>query len=453
MAKIGQQEINLKIDKKEIDGGKVQLTVTVPGSAIADLINGACFALAKQYKINLSEVKVEDLISHVIKEVGEAQFNAFTNHFAMSLMTPFAINETNTEPIMEPELNTSMQITPGKDFTYVALVTLKPRYELSSYDPVTVKVPPITVTEEEIDVQIANLAQRAITTSVDEGAAVGPNSEMVFAISTKFVDTGEPVDHLTADRRIYAMGADYLPDGFDDEIMGMKAGESRTFNLDLPGVPSIDGTPGPTREVTMTIDLTQVNKKVIPAITDAWVKVNFPDAKDVEGLREMLRQQGMEYKTGEQENMKFFLVASTLAERFQGSIPDEIYEYTRGDMLTGISEQLKQQNMTLEQYLEEMGMEQQHFNIQFMMQVRETLRQSFALDALARHLKLTVTEEDIEDTLSRMAPGNEEHARAEIEGTGRIYQLTEAALRTKANKWLMDTATFEIDESLAGQMP
>jgi len=81
--------------------------------------------------------------------------------------------------------------------------------------------------------------------------------------------------------------------------------------------------------------------------------------------------------------------------------------------------------------------------MQLMMQVRESLRQGFALDALARHLKLKVTDEDYEDALKRIAPGHEEEARKEYEGTGRTYLITEAALRTKANKWLYDTATFE----------
>lgn len=443
MATFRQNDINLSIALKEREDGKVQLSVTIPGSATKDIIQGAAFVLAMQNRLDINSVQVDEIEPMVIEAVGQAQFNAFTNHYAMSAMTPFAISEKGLEPIMEPELSSPAQITPGKDFTFTAVITRKPHYELSSYDPVEVKLAPITITDEEIDAQIAYMAERATTTAADEGAEATPGSEVVFGISTTFKDNGEQLDNLTAERRVYTLSAGWLPEEFDTQIMGMKAGESRTFDFDLPGQSNVDGPEGEPRTVTTTVDLTQVNKKVIPAITDAWVEVNMPEAKNVEGLRKMMREQGTEYKTNERENMKYFLVASALAERFKGSIPDEIYEYTRGDMMQNLNEQLRQQGMTLEQYIQNMGMEEQQFSMTFMMQVRETLRQSFALDALARHKGMTVDEKDIEETLKRMAPGQEERARAEFEGSGRMFLLREAALRTKANKWLVDTATYE----------
>lgn len=447
MATPKPSDIKLKITEKKRDDDKIQLTITVPGSSTADIIKSATFVLAMQNRLDMQNIKLEDLEKTVLDTVGEAQLKAFSNYYVMQAMMPFAITEKNLEIIMEPEVSSAMEVAPGRDFTFTAVLTPKPRYELSSYDPVTVKIPAVEVTEEEIDAQILNLAERSAQTVEDKDAAVADNSEIVFGITTAFKDDGEPVTNLTAEKRVYSLGQGWLPKEFDDQIIGMKAGESRTFDFELPGPPNLDGTEGESRTVTTSVSLTQVNKKVTPAITTAWVEVNMPEAKTVDGLREMLRKEGMEYKQREQDNMKFFLTASALAERFQGYIADEIYEYTRGDMLQNLNEQLRQQGMTMEQYLQQMGMDEQQFGMQFMMQVRETLRQSFALDALARHLKLTVNEEDIADTVSRMAPGNEERARQEIEGSGRKYLLIEAATRTKANKWLIETATFETIET------
>lgn len=436
-------KVNLKTVRNDLEDGAIQLIVTIPAETTSDLIKGAAFILALQNKIDLEKVKVEDFDALVIETVGEAQYHAFINHYAMSSMAPYAISEQNITPIAEPKLNTSQEIQADKDFTFVAVVTPKPHYELSSYDPVTVAIPVVTVTEEEIDAQLYNLAERAARSEADDSATVGSQCEVVFAINTSLKETDECVEHMTAERRVYTLGEDFLPVEFDEQLIGMKAGESKTFEFELPGMENLDGTPGATRTATTTIDLAQINRKVVPTITDAWVKTNIPEAENVLGLREMLREQGVEYKTDEQDAKKFFVVASTLAERFQGYIPDEIYEQTRDDMLSNLREQLKQSGQTLEEYAQGMGLEQQQFNMNFMMQVRETLRQGFALDALARHLKLTVDEEDIKDTLNRMAPGDEDRVRADIEGSGRSYLLTEAALRTKANIWLLETAIFE----------
>ncbi|MDR3136088.1 MAG: hypothetical protein LBU07_01445 [Coriobacteriales bacterium] len=435
-------KFNLKIAQKKLDDSRVSFTITIPGDLTADLIKGAAFILALQNKINLEKVEVEKFDEVVIEKVGEAQYKAFINHYAMSAMTPYAITEKNIEPIMEPELNSSSEIEPNQDFTYVAVVTRKPHYELKSYDPVTVKIPKVQVSEEEIDQQLYGLAERSAKSEADKDAIVWEDSEVVFAIKTSYKKNGTAIDRLTADRRVYTLGEGFLPEEFDKNLLGLKAGETKTFDFELPGAEGPDGQPLPPKTVTTTVTLIQVNKRVIPAITDTWVQANVPDVKDVQHLRERLRKEGLEFKSKQTEDSKFFAVASALAERFIGFIPDEIYEFTRAEMLANLQTTLKQQNMTLEQYAQSLGMQQQQFSMNLMMSVRETLRQGFALDALARHLKLTLTEDDIQDTLKRMAPGNEEKARADIEGSGRTYLLTEAALRTKANKWLLDTATF-----------
>lgn len=443
MAKLNPNDIQFKIHQKEREDGRIILTVTVPAASTADIINAATFVLAMQNKLDLSGIKKEDLVSAVIERVGEAQYKAFANHYAMSAMTPFVVAKRNIEPIMEPEFNTSTDIRPNQDFTFIAAVMPKPHYELSSYEPVSIKVPKIDVTDEEVESQIYNLAERSAVMQEDKGAEVMPGSEVVIAIQSTFKDSGDPIEHLTADKRIYQLGAGYLPEEFDKQLLGMKAGDRKTFDYDLPGMPGAEGQEGQPRTARSTVELTAVNKRVVPTITNAWIEVNLPEAKDLDGLRKMMHKEGVEFKTREQENMKFYAVASALAERLQGAIADEIYEYTRGDMLANLGEQLKQQGMTLPQYLQNMGMEEQQFNMQFMMQVRETLRQSFALDALARHLKLTLTDEDLDDTLKSMAPGREEQARKELEGSGRTYLLTEAGMRIKANKWLLETAHIE----------
>jgi len=439
-------EINLKVDKKEREDGKIQLAITVPAKTLEDVLKSAAYVLAMQNRMDLTGVDLADVSALVKETVGEAQYYAFANQYAMSAVVPHAITQKNIEPIMEPELSAAGEIVPGKDFSFVALVTPKPHYELSSYEPVTVTLPKIAVSEREIDEQVYNLAQQRVKVVADEGAEAVGDSEMVFALKTVYKDDDEPVANLTSESRYYQLGQGYLPAEFDEHIMGMKAGDSRTFDFELPLSYNPDGTPAETRTVTTTVELKQIDKRVVPAINNAWVEENMPELKDVDGLREMFRAQGIEYKTREQKNMELFAAASKLAERFTGTIPDEIYDFTRGDILTNLQEQLKANGMTIEQYMQEMGIESQQFNMMLMMQVRETLRQGFSLDALARHLKMTVSDEEIAETLTRIAPGNEERAFAEFQASGRMYMLREVALRSKANAWLAENSTYEEEE-------
>jgi trigger factor len=429
---------DLKITKSDRSDGKIQLNVIVPAKIIPNIVRGATYALAMQNQINLKDVAEEDIIPTVIEKVGEPQYLAFLNYYASNSLAPFAVAEKNIDIIMEPQTETTDQLTEGKDFRFIAIVTPKPVYELENYEPVQVKLPAVTVTEEEIKNQMLGLAESFAVTAADEGAEATKGAELTIAIDTKDAKSGEAIPNLTAPKRVYTVGDGFLSEEFDNAVIGMKAGESRSFEWGLPGMEGTEPKP-----VKSTVSLTQVNKRIVPAITDAWVEANIPGANNVEELKQMIRKEGMDYKTREQEESKLFFTASELAKRFKGTISDEIYEYTRANMLQGLSASLKQQGTDLKTYLASQGMDEQQFSMQLMLQVRESLRQGFALDALAKHLKLTVTEEDYNDAISRIAPGREQQARQEFEGSGRTYLITEAALRTKANKWLIETATFE----------
>ncbi|MDR1714091.1 MAG: hypothetical protein LBR39_08090 [Coriobacteriales bacterium] len=145
----------------------------------------------------------------------------------------------------------------------------------------------------------------------------------------------------------------------------------------------------------------------------------------------------------EQANIIAFLAASEFAGRFQGQIPDELFEFTREEILANYARSLKAQDMDLETFIEQQPGGSQQFSMALMMQVREVLTHSFCLDALARHLKLEVDEADIEEVFSQMIAGRERETRQEYELTGRMYLIREAALRGKANKWLAQTAVIE----------
>ncbi len=179
-----------------------------------------------------------------------------------------------------------------------------------------------------------------------------------------------------------------------------------------------------------------------PQIDDAWVKENFSPLKTVQQLRDEIRKQGLAAKTREVAGMKSYMAASEFAKRLTDTIPDELYELTRDDIVHSMQQQLNAQGRTLQDYIQQAGGEQQ-FSMQLMMQTREVLVQGFSLDALARHLKLEVTDDDIAETFSMMAPGYEVQARMDFEATGRMYQIYEGALRNKASKWLIDNAEIE----------
>ncbi|MDR2493557.1 MAG: hypothetical protein LBD25_08930 [Coriobacteriales bacterium] len=438
-------KLSLKIVETPVDGGKVQLEVTVPGSVTADIAAGAAVALAMQHKIDLSNVEVHDLAKTVRDTVGEAQHQAFLNEYTMTSLAPFAVAERGLEIVMDPVTSSSEDLHEGSDFCFRALVTLKPRFELSSYEPVTVKAVRPSVTEEEVAEQLSAIAQRFASSVPDASAHVRPGDDVVIRIAAWRADDGQPIEAMTAERRAYTLGDGFLPQAFDNGLMGARPGEERELAFELPGMEGPRGEAGRGIATRAKVTVLQIAKKVTPVLTDAWVAANIPDAGTLEGLRERIRSQGLEYKSKQAEDRAYFLTATALATRLEGHIPDELYAYTHQEMLQSLRAQIEASGVSLKEFAEQRGIPEQQFSMQMMLETRERLRQSFSLDALARHLGLVVEEGDIDEALKRMAPGNEAALRKEFEGTGRAYLLNEAALRTKANKWLVETAVYEYE--------
>ena len=223
----------------------------------------------------------------------------------------------------------------------------------------------------------------------------------------------------------------------------MDVGETKSFTFTGPGLDDKGNQIDETIECTVTVK--EIQKRVIPAITDEWVKKNMPLYRDAAALRGSIKERIEKGRMNEYENYKRQVAASELAKRFTGRIADEVYEAMQQTMLMNMRGELQQQGMTFEQFVEQNGGEQQ-FNMMLMMQIRETLVQGYALDALFRHEGLVVTDEDLEDACRLMNPQNPQMARQQMESSGRGFALREIAERMKANKWLLEHAEVTVAE-------
>jgi len=388
--------------------------------------------------------KATDLAAAIKEKVGEAYYKSFIDFQTLEFLAPFAVDQEKLAIIMRPEvISTGASIVPGKELSFKAIVTLKPSYEVTSYDPVKITAPKVKVTEEEIDQQLLNMAEQFVTYETDEPHPIQEGEEVSIGLDSKD-STGEPFANLTFPRRNYPVGQGYMPPEFDAEILGMQPGETKTIELTIPGLKSSDPEkPTDEDKLTVTVTINENLKRIVPAITDAWVKKNMPIAATVPELREKIRAEGTAQREQERQSMLAFLAASEFSKRFDGKIPDEFYEFTRDDLMATLQQNVRAQGKTMEEFMATQAGGEQQFGMQMMLQTREVLVQGFSLDALARHLKLELEPADIEQAFHLMAPGHEKEARLEFEHTGRMYLVREGALRNKANQWLIDTAEIE----------
>ncbi|MCL2136459.1 MAG: hypothetical protein FWH40_04010 [Coriobacteriia bacterium] len=344
---------------KPLDG-RVALTITAEANEVDDGISYLMTKLAQENGIDIQQSF--DIEFDLRAKVGSDFLSSYLNTQVPLFLAARAVGNERLETVLDPELQGRVpRVEKGKALTFQASVIQKPRFELSSYEPVSIDVQTVTVSEEEIDAQLYMVA---------EGFAT-------FA-------TGE------------------------------------------------DGEPDP-------------NQRIIPAVTDKWVEETIPGCHSVMELREKLRENGLRYKESEQREYINYKASAELAKRLEGTIPEDVFELTRNDLIVSLQRNLEVQGRTLDEFVKSQG-GQAAFYAQSMVQTNNVLKQGFALDALARHLNMRLTAEDISLAFSNMAPGLEDIARADFERTGRMYVMEEAAMRIKATLWLVDHAIINYVE-------
>lgn len=437
----------MKITQKKLDGGKVLVSAVASTAEVAKALNAAHLAFAQQMSLRPEKGKT---VAQVAEErMGIRDLDSVVTAQAQEALMPFAVDKTGIIPAFPPTVDPKSRLKRGQTFQFEVTVTPKPDYELTSYDPVSITVPPLVIDPAEVDAQIEQMANGYAEYVADDPHPVEKGDAVKIAMKA-FRANGEEVGPLATEGRTYVTGKGYMPDGFDENVVGMDVGETKTFSFEAPDIDA-DGKEV-TASFTTTVTVLEIQKTVTPTIDDAWVKKYMPFYKDLAGMRRSIEESLAKQRTKEHEDLKRQAAAAQAAARFQGSIADEVYEAMTRSLMTNLRADVARQGMKFEDFVEQQGGEQQ-FNMMMMLHTREMLVQGYALDAVFRHQGLVITDEDITEACAEMGNGQADPKmiRSQLEDSGRGFVLREAAERLRANKWLVEHAIVTEQEPGSAQ--
>ncbi len=424
----------MKVTEKKLADGRIRLDAIASTAEVSAAFETAHRAFAQS--MNVFPAPGKTVAESVEAQLGLKDLDAIVRPQVIELLVPYALDKRNLVPAFPPEPVSDEPLRRGKTFSFSLEVTPKPEYELTSYEPVSITVPPVTVSPAEIDAQIALIQDSFARYVADEPHAVGEHD--AFKLSMEATMAGEPLKALCTDERMYLMGEGFLPEEFESNVLGMNVGETRSFTFSLPGA-----QPGKDAPVEGTVTIKEMLKKETQELTDEWVAANMPMYRSVEAMRQGIEANIMRERAAQLESMKLQAAATELSKRFQGRIADEVYEAVRGQLVSELRANLGQQGIPFEQFVQSQGGEQQ-FGMMLMLQTRQMVVQGYSLDALFRHEKMELTDEDVMAACRSMNAQNPEMVKQMAEQSGSMFALREVAERMKANKWLLDHAEVTV---------
>ncbi len=258
-----------------------------------------------------------------------------------------ALDQANVVPIDQPEVDIDpSSVVEGQPITFTATVPVRPEVALGSYSDYSFQLETPEVIDEQVEQVISELReQQATLRPIDDRAARDGD-----IASVKFIGTveGEPFEGGSADRMPLVIGEDRMIPGWEANLVGMKIGDEKGFNITFPDDYRVEELQG--RQTHFEVELLDLREKLLPELTDDFAK-SVGDVETVDELRSEIRE-AMEKRAGAEARHAFgdriidFATTNATVEIPEVMVTNEI-EIMRDELRT----RLARQSIGMEQYL------------------------------------------------------------------------------------------------------
>ena len=414
----------LNITASDVKDAKLTATVTIPAADVDAAIKKAYKDTAKKYRF--PGFRAGKAPRPVIDSAlgAEATLAQATNDL-IAANEPAVLNELDIVPTKSGDYKELDLAKDHEDYTYTVEFSLRPAAELSSFDAVEIEMPPAEVTESEINNQVEMLLNYRATFEDVEGRAV--EAEDYVTVDLKAV---ENADNFAAEGRMLIAGSDSNPKEFNEALIGANVDDVKSVTW------------------TDEVEEGEEAETNTPELTDELVKSDF-GFDSIDAMRDAIKIEIEQDKASRLPAEKENRCVSALAERLQLDEMDVDYEQSVFEELgQNFLSNLAARGMTLDTWLPASGLTMEQFIGDLHKQANDVARESLALDALARELKIEVTEDDINAEFEKAGVKDVEASKAEFIADGRMPAVRESIRRSKAVDHLVENAKVtEVDET------
>ena len=407
-------------------------SVTAPAADIDAVAGAAHDSLMASFGFAPDDARAE---AAVREHMGES-YDAFVTTFVQQHFFELALLRTGVSAFLDPDYLTTVAPVAGQDYTFEIEALLRPEFQLSSYDPVSVEVPEKQeVSSKDVTAYLSHMADELATWEEDTSRDAVIEGDHV-SLNLDSTAGGHEFKQLTGRHMSYVVGLGTVSPEFDAALVGMAPRERKELSLSVP-VATTDGEAS-FQVVQVKVQIDQILRKVPARIDDAWVVQNMPEAQTLLGLRGRIRTVLERDAERAYREQLMSLTAEKLTERLVGELDPRYVEKMRAELVGQYIAALQQQGVDYQQFMSQPGFDMAAWEQEMTEQAADSLRRGLALDALANHLDIQLEERDIAQVVGQMAPGHEQETLASLVESGQMAKICEVAQRIRANEWLVD---------------
>lgn len=339
----------MKTKVENISEVKVLLTISLDKEDLANAEQVALTKLAKDVKVSGFR-KGKAPLEVVAKNVDPVKLNEQLMEDAVSKSVAEAFLKEEIKALARPEVEIKKYV-PGSELEFTAETEILPAVKLGDYKKLKAKKEKVTVTDKEVTETIERIQKNFATKeTVDRKAKKG--DEVIIDFLGK--KDGKPFDGGKAEKFPLELGSNSFIPGFEDGIIGKKAGEEFALDLEFPKDYHAKELAG--QKVVFEVKLYEVKENSLPELTDEFVKEKFSEEfKNLEEFKKQIKEDLLTQKTQQaDEKFKDELVRE-LAEKSEIPVPSVLLQDQQSHIEMDMQRNLMYSGLSLDQYLERMG--------------------------------------------------------------------------------------------------
>lgn len=310
-----------------------------------------------------------------------------------------AVQEAGIKPVAQPEVNIeSME----KDAAWVlsAKVTVEPEVELGQYKNLEVTPHPTRVLKADVEAELERRRQQQAELVLKEDQPAEKGDTVVIDFDGK-VD-GESFEGGKADNYSLELGSNTFIPGFEDQLIGHKAGDKVEVKVTFPDDYQAKDLQG--KDAVFETEIHEVKEKELPELDDEFAKDVDEDVDSLEELKAKIKDELKEQKVQDaREAIQDEAIDEAVANAKIGDIPEQMIEDDVQRQMDQYFAGMQQQGVTPDMYFKLTGTSEEEMRKNLREGAEKRVKTNLVLEAIVAEEKIDPSEDEINDELKSLA--------------------------------------------------
>ncbi|WP_159541112.1 trigger factor [Aeromicrobium sp. 9AM] len=421
----------MKSTTETLSPTRIKLTIEVPFEEFKPSLDAAYKTIGSQITIpGFRKGKVPAAI--VDQRVGRTAVLDEAINSALPGWYSQALQDTKIQPLSQPDIDLS-KFEDGEPIEVTAELDVRPELELPDISTIAVTVEDAAVGDDDVEEQLTALRERFATfAEVDRAAAEGD----FLTIDLSASQNGEDIEAAQAEGMPYTIGRATMLDGLDEALIGLKAGESKTFTTKLVGG-DLAG-----KDVDVTVTVKDVKEQQLPELDEEFAQT-ASEFDTIDELRADLTDRVTRGKRMEQANEARDLVLDEIVSKIDAPLPENLVTEEIDSRRQQIEQQLAMAGVEFQTYLDDEKQTIDEFEADLEKRVRDSLIAQFVLDQIVANEEFGIDDAELSQHIMRRAQQSGEDPNAYIQHImehNHVPEMVSEVLRGKALASLVESA-------------